>query len=141
MGMGYYSTFALNLFSRLNQIKVISVEQNKKYFDKFAALSHEYHQLIHVQNYDSFDLENTNWDVVFIDHGPTSRRVVDIRRLKDSAAMLIIHDTESRLYRYDEIWNLFKFRYDFKALRPWTTAVSNDAAKWDSTFAQFSDSN
>ncbi len=63
--------------------------------------------------------------VVFIDHRPGDRRKKDILRFKDSAEIIVVHDTEQPSYGYEQVLNLFKYRYDFKRYSPYTTLVSN----------------
>jgi hypothetical protein len=62
--------------------------------------------------------------VVFIDHAPGHRRVIDIAAWRMCADFVVIHDTEEKSYGYEYVLSAFKYRYDDKRVRPWTTAVS-----------------
>ena len=56
----------------------------------------------------------------------TSLLYVDPIRIKSK--YIIIHDTEKRAdwhYRFSEIYPLFKYRYDYKAVKPHTSVLSN----------------
>jgi hypothetical protein len=138
LGMGYYSTHLLNLFSKIHRVKVVSVETNADWYSKFQHLGHEFHELRLVNSYDELDLETTRWDVTFIDHEP-DRRIVEVKRLVSNSSLLVLHDTETPAYRYDFIWGLFKFHYTVRTLYPWTTVIGNDEVRWKKLFGEYAD--
>jgi hypothetical protein len=129
LGMGHYSTTMLNIHSLLNSSLVLSVETNADWYNQFRDLNSETHTLKLVNSYDDVDLESSKWDIAFIDHAPCPRRVIDATRLRFSASIILMHDTEqanSKDYTWELLWDKFKYRYDFKRYTPWTSVVSND---------------
>jgi hypothetical protein len=42
----------------------------------------------------------------------------------NNASFMVIHDTEQPIYKYEPALVLFKYRWDFKAMSPYTTVVS-----------------
>jgi len=88
-----------------------------------------------VDSFDEIDLSCKHWGLALIDQHPTSRRIVDIKRLVNLVDYIVIHDTNPEYedyrhgrrkgYRYSEIWPLFKYRYDFTKYNPNTSVVSN----------------
>jgi hypothetical protein len=65
------------------------------------------------------------WAVVFVDHAPADRRVVDIARLADRTEFMVVHDSEDALYGYESAFARFAYRYDYKRLVPCTSILSN----------------
>jgi hypothetical protein len=65
--------------------------------------------------------------MVFVDHHPPERRMIETSRFKDVADYIVIHDTEreSREYNRSEILDGFKYRHDWKDCKPWTSVFSN----------------
>jgi len=66
--------------------------------------------------------------VVLVDHSPSERRIVEIRKLANLAKYIVIHDSEpnkDREYHYSTIYPLFKYRYDFKDVIHNTVLLSN----------------
>ena len=60
---------------------------------------------------------NKEWDVALIDHSPSERRVVEIKKLANLVKYMVIHDSDAKKdkeYHYSTIYPLFKYRYDFK---------------------------
>jgi len=53
---------------------------------------------------------------------------IDTSLLSSSNIALIIHDSEpeiNKFYRYDRIWDHYRYRYDYKKFKPYTTVLSN----------------
>lgn len=65
------------------------------------------------------------WGVALIDHAPAGRRIVDIERLRDSALMLVVHDTEEDGYAYEPELTRFRYRKDDERVKVRTALVSN----------------
>ena len=84
-------------------------------------------ETLYVENFDDVPLER-KWSFVLIDHDPSERRIVDIKRLVDYADYIVIHDSEPDQefrYNYSEIYPLFKYRLDYKEFSTHTTILSN----------------
>jgi hypothetical protein len=69
---------------------------------------------------------STEWAVVFIDHGPDERRVVDARRLASRAEFVVVHDwvQPEPLPRQKELAALFRYLWISK-IGPQTNVLSN----------------
>lgn len=125
-GAGPFSTPLLHWLCKDLGKKLITLENDTETYNFAKQFQSRFHHIRFISNWDDFPVSG-HYGVVFIDHGhPSRRRGIDALRFKDSAQYLVLHDTESeKNYRYDSIWNDFKYRYDWKECRPWTTVVSN----------------
>jgi hypothetical protein len=121
LGCGHYSTPILNQMCRHR--KVVSVESDAQWMAQFLDLQGENHQFM-ATDWTNLELPDLRWGVVFVDHAPAERRVVDIAQLMNKAELLVVHDTEAPLYGYEAILPTFKYRYDYQRVKPWTTVVS-----------------
>lgn len=127
LGTGYYSTPLLLWLCQMERRNLYSYESDDFWYQKLSNKNEKYHKLYKVDNFDKIDIER-HWGMVFIDHAPAGRRRVDIARLANWAEYIVVHDTnesEDRYYRYSKIWSLFKYRYDYTRLSPFTSVVSN----------------
>lgn len=130
MGVGPFSTPVMHWLCQDRERLLISYENDKKYFDQHKAFETSLHQIKLVENWDDADIESTHWGVALIDHKPAERRRIDVKRIADKADYIIIHDSEpsqNRYYRYDLIYPLFKYRFDYpnKSGCAYTTVLSN----------------
>lgn len=114
-GCGAGSTEKLRSVCKTFNREFLSYENNPEYANKYNS------QL--VTNWDEVNL--TDVDVLFIDHAPGERRIVDIEKYANIAKLIVIHDTEEAGYSYDKIWHLFNYRKDDKSFTAHTTLVSN----------------
>lgn len=127
LGMGLFSTPYLHWFCVVHKRYLASYDDQYEYYEMFADYEHEYHTVRWVSDWSKLDILK-QWDVVLVDHTPAGRRKDDIVRLADYATYIIIHDTHwqgRRHYHYDEIWDKFKYRYNYIDVRPHTSVVSN----------------
>jgi len=95
------------------------IDQEVLYIDRFTKAEW-------VANWDDVDLSGF-WDVAFIDHSPSSRRIKEIRALANNANYVVVHDTQ-RNYKfcdYKRIYPLFKYKFDYTKSIPHTTVLSN----------------
>jgi hypothetical protein len=128
-GCGFYSTpliaymcQSLGRKSESYDINSEWVNRVKEYFDNVPKLNHI---LSNIENYDKINLDNRHFGLAFIDQEAASRGLM-IKRLIDKSDFFVIHDSEcSSVYHYDEIFHLFKWRYDFKFFYNWTSVLSN----------------
>jgi hypothetical protein len=128
LGTGYFSTLVFHWLACMTKRHIVSVESNPRWYDKVKKFASDNHEIILVNSWDEFPVEDKHWGMVFIDHGPNGRRQVEIERLKDKADYIVIHDTEIKEdhhYHYTSIWPLFKYRKDYTKLVPNTSVVSN----------------
>lgn len=125
IGSGLFSTPLLHWLCHEKGRKLITYENNQDYFKFAKRFQSRNHRIRFIKDWEEIDTE-AHWGVALIDHEPAAQRRVDILRLKDSADYIIIHDTEREShYGFDKVWPLFKYRYDWKGCKPWTTVVSN----------------
>ena len=127
LGMGPFSTPYLHWLC-FNKRKLVSYESNREFYDLNIQYNEGTHEVHFIDSWDQAVLEKP-WDVVLIDHAPSRRRIVDIKRLAPFAKYIVVHDTQ-RNYKfcdYKQIYPLFKYRYDYKEAIPWTTVLSNFA--------------
>lgn len=125
VGGGQSSTPFLHWVCKAGNRKLITYENHPDYYQYEKSFQSALHRVRKIENWDDMPIEEAG--VVFIDHHPSERRSVDAIRFKDHADLVVIHDTErdDENYRMREIWPHFKYRFDFKDARPWTSVVSN----------------
>jgi hypothetical protein len=126
MGTGLYSTPYLH-WACFGKRKLVSYDNNPTYIKYAMPFSNNEHQVIFVEKWEDANIEK-EWDVALIDNEPSYRRKEEIKRLSSYSKYIIVHDTEDRNlkdYMFDEIYPLFKYRYDFSQVRPQTTVLSN----------------
>ena len=129
LGVGNFSTYLLHEICKKNKRFLLSAESDEVWLRKFYNLKTEWHQFVYVDSYDQWANVGSgiHWSVVFVDHAPAWRRIVDIDRLRPYTDIFIIHDTEKEadhVYHYEPLLSTFK--YHFKSnTRPATSVVSD----------------
>jgi len=125
MGCGYYSTPMLHYLCSAMGLDLTSADTSLEWLARFQSLSRDWHSFVHVEDWAKCSLFDGRWGVVLMDHGNARRRPRDTRRLAGKADMIVCHDSDNTKMEYDEVLSEFKYRFDFKLFRPWTTVVSN----------------
>ena len=126
MGCGHYSSYILHEVCKVMGRTLVTLDEKPDWIEEFKFLKSPFHELYLVDDQALCSLiDNVRWSMVLIDHAPGERRKFDIERLKDKADFLIIQDTEEAGYEYEKVLPQFKYRFDYKIVRPWTTVVSN----------------
>lgn len=137
LGCGWGSTPVLHALCVKNNRFLLSTDTSKVWLEKFYHLKRPWHQFLYVPVYDDdweknpkpwkWDVvgEDKYWGVVLVDHRPGERRKADIWRLRNSADILIVHDSETAGYEYDKVFSTFKYQFTYKKINAWTTALSN----------------
>lgn len=125
-GGGIFSTPILHWLCKQEGRKLISYENEPAYYAFERMFQSPAHSVRKVDDWDKIDTK-THRGMVFIDHHPPERRMIELLRFKDSADFIVVHDTErkSREYNREEVFAEFKYRYDWKDCRPWTSVFSN----------------
>jgi len=125
-GGGIFSTPLLHWLCKDMNRKLITYEQDPDYYVFERAFQSRQHVIRFVENWDDIKIPK-HVGMVFIDHHPPERRMIETLRFKDVTDYIVIHDTEreSREYNLPEVFAQFKYRYDWKACKPWTSVVSN----------------
>jgi len=129
-GLGYGSTLVLKELCRDREL--FTVEGHGYWYTIFKGLESANHKIIMVDNFNSVPVDR-QWDLVFIDHGDFPARGPLMEKLLGKAKLIVMHDTESEAYNYNQYFHLYKYRFDYKIYYPWTTVVSNeiDVTKWE----------
>ena len=131
LGTGYGSTEQLHKYVQNNNRKLISLDTNKEWLDKYSHLNSNNHELVFKPDNLKWNKEKLEWydtcneipewldivtnngiSVCLVDHACGERRHHDIKRIYEKCDIIVIHDTqpEATGYLLDKIWNLFKYR-------------------------------
>jgi len=135
LGTGFFSTNILRWLCEMSGRTLYSYESGWSWYNIAIRKLAPFHKVIKVETFDEVPTDR-HWGLVLIDHSPTRRRIVDIRRFANLADYIVIHDTNpesdgvkddprGKGYQYSQIWPLFKYRYDFTKYNPNTSVVSN----------------
>lgn len=132
MGCGNGSTPYLQEYVKSDGRKLVSMDHNKEWADKFGArhtMAWHFSEWFYKQQYSA----------VLIDHAPGEKRREALGLFADypihfSGGVLVIHDSEPKGwnasdYQVRPLFIKFKYILDDKAKepgQPWTTALSND---------------
>lgn len=120
MGMGISSTPLLHALCADRFL--LSMDNDPAFIEMFRKFRTKTHQ-IELVNWEDAPIIG-KWGVVLVDHKPDSRRKEDIKKLANLAEFLVVHDTQDPQYGYEEIYPLFKYRYDFTIHKVHTTVLS-----------------
>jgi hypothetical protein len=123
-GCGDYSTPMLHNMLAGTGRKLVSLETNKEWLERYADLRGPGHVLAHVTDWRDAILPG-KFSVAFVDCQPGEARALLVKALADSAEFIIAHDTEDDGYGYEPVFADFKHRLDYDRFDPMTTLVSN----------------
>jgi len=125
MGAGTFSTPLLHVISQVYGRTVKTYESNKSWYRSFGGQFIKGKHSVHlVRDWDKVPVEKAS--VVFIDHAPASRRVVEIERFLGSTEIFVVHDTDKmNYYGYEPAFNKFKYQYTYPVFTKTTTLLSN----------------
>jgi hypothetical protein len=132
LGVGHFSSPLLSFLCKTMGRKLYSFEEKAEWLKNVEDLEAPHHEL-HVST-DPYDwmpavdeLAVKHFAVIFIDHGRTNQdRMAALRHLADRADFIVVHDTVNTWFAgVDDVLDSFKFRYDYCAMTPVTTVVSN----------------
>mgnify|MGYP001570441017 CR=1 FL=1 len=122
LGIGLFSTPYLHYACTIAKRKLLSLENDKGWLRTFKSSNfmhflydNEYHRLEQVDVYEKSPLIDKEWDVVLVDQTPDLSRKETVKILANKAKYIIIHDSNNnrrgrRIYQYDEIYPLFKYK-------------------------------
>lgn len=132
LGAGVFSTPILHWMCERHNRQLLTLESDRRWFHLTKhQLKNDNHKFVHIENWDKAeDLINKEWDVVLVDHSPSNRRIVEIKKLANLAKYLIVHDAEpwkEKEFRYSEIYPLFKYKFHFDLVDHHTVVLSNFA--------------
>jgi len=131
MGCGYHSTILLHQIVVVEQKRyLLSTDTDREWLSKFKAnMSSTIHQFRHINQTSEWNhvgIDRPRWSIVFIDHKPGERRVIDIIRLANLSDIIIVHDTETSSYNYEQGLSKYPYRYRYKYLSTYTDVVSQN---------------
>lgn len=127
-GCGHGSTLLLDKHCK----SFTSYETNAEWFDKMLPSVPD--SLFWIDCWGSMATQDC--DLLFVDCAPGEIRKDIISEHKDTARVIVVHDSESGaeyVYGMSEVLNSFKYRLDYAPeSKPHTTAVSNsiDITQW-----------
>jgi hypothetical protein len=132
-GTGYYSTPIIHYTCQDRY--VLSIEMNIHWVDYFSSRykrdNHKYfytnNQLLSEAFFGVDEYKNAQWNVAFIDHDPPEDRIKCIKKIRDKAKYLIVHDTEvdAISYNWNGIFDTFKYKLHCDLFNDQTTIVSD----------------
>ncbi len=126
MGCGDYSTPLLHALCTPHKRLLVSSEGDQKWLSLFLDLENSWHKFYYIPRYEWDRIgEGVHWSVVFIDHRPGERRIVDIQRLRKNTDIFVVHDTEDAYYNYEPTFASFNYRYDYERYATKTTLISD----------------
>lgn len=129
LGAGIFSTPILHWLCLEAKRPLVTCENIEEHLEMNKVFETNEHEFKFVENWDDADIEGTDWGLVFVDHEPSKRRSIEIARLVQNADYIVVHDTEpDHDYKYNFIskaFPLFKYRYNYKRRRPYTTVLSS----------------
>jgi hypothetical protein len=115
LGLGLFSTPYLHYACRERWL--VSYDNDAAWVSIFKPYETLNHRIRAVSDWAEAPIElRAPWSVALVDHSPSARRVVDIKRLADCAMYIIVHDTNGRYekdYHYSTIYPLFRYRADW----------------------------
>jgi len=127
LGGGAFSTPFLHWACFDKKRKLVTYDNEVKYFDTIKAYESDYHKVYFVEDWNKVDLSR-HWSMALVDNHPNLERKENIKRLTHNCDYIIVHDTEGRWkhkFKYHEIYSLFKYRYDYNKVLPHTSVLSN----------------
>jgi len=125
LGCGFGSTPLLHQMCLSQKRELVSCDNSARWIKDISRYGTNGHALLAVEDWDKCEVFDREWDVALIDHKPIHHRAKALQRLANKAQYIICHDTDTSLYGYEPTFSKFKYRHDYKDLRPWSTVVSN----------------
>ena len=135
LGAGFGSTPLLHGICAAQNRQIVTLDTTKGWIREFNALKTPWHTFKCVPNFLALPEYGDDWGIAFVDHGIIEQRSRSIDRLKH-VPMVVVHDTDSDLYGYEEVLKQFKYRWDYRWAGSQTSVVSNsiDVSKAFSKF-------
>jgi len=127
LGCGFYSTTFLHWACFPTRRKLVSYENNPRWWPFARQFKADFHDVILVEDWDKINI-STPWTIAFLDHAPNERRVQELRRLRH-VDYVVIHDTEprsERKYHYLAARRFYKYKWQYReGLLPYTSIWSD----------------
>lgn len=127
LGMGLFSTPLLHWLCIDQKRELVSYDNTREYYEMNKTFESPTHKILYVDNDDwaSADIDK-HWGMVFIDQHPSLSRGITAIRLANQADYVVLHDSNDEVgHGYTDVFSHFKYRYDWKRQKPYTTVLSN----------------
>lgn len=111
---------------------LVTVDRDVEWLMQFSELATDMHKFEHNLDPAKTKWLDDEWSVVFVDHAPGETRGKAVERAREHAEYILVHDSEDLGYGIEDLLQTFKYRKDFRRVRPWTTVVSEMRPAWDS---------
>ena len=120
LGMGFGSTIMLHDLCCVTHRKLISMDHDPEWVGKFMNLKSNFHEISCVDDWDkAYDQINGKFSIIFVDNAPFEARSNAIRRFKNNAEFIILHDCDyfpkNNLLAYSE----FPYFNVYEPAKPW----------------------
>jgi hypothetical protein len=130
LGIGWSSTPLLHWMCKEKKLDLISIESDGEWIKSFRTFRSDTHSILQADENFTLDFElPDNFSLVFVDHKPARKRRASAVFFKDRADFIVLHDSEladHRAYKYTPIYDLFKYRLEYKGVdKPYTIVLSN----------------
>lgn len=125
LGMGISSTPLLHALCFDQNKFLLSVDNDPVFTKMFSKYRSTGHHIELIKDWD--EILDGKWGVVLVDHKPDERRAIEAKKFTQSE-FVILHDSEpahNDLYHYDQVYPLFKYRFDYKKASVHATVLSN----------------
>jgi len=126
LGAGFFSTPLIHWLCAESRRKVVTCEEDEYYYLVARKFRSKTHSVVKISDWEKEigRYADRLWSVIFIDHHQ-DYRVSSIKALKEHGIFFVLHDTNDPLYGYDQIYHLFKYRYDWTFSVNYVTVLSN----------------
>jgi hypothetical protein len=127
-GGGLYSTPYLHWACYPTGRKLVTLENDPKYFEIIKDFQSDFHEVRLVKDW---NIEPGQWSIALIDNNPKETRAGIALQLKDCCDYIVLHDTESRkdkFYGFSKIFPLFKYVKHFDDDSTHVSILSNKEA-------------
>jgi len=95
LGSGNNSTVQIHDMLKDSGIKILPVDDNLEWMNKYIHLRSPMHEFIHLNDHQVklyYKEDTTQWGVVFVDNGTWDARSTAVLRYKDTADFVVVHD-------------------------------------------------
>lgn len=130
LGSGPFSTPLLHWLCAEGRRPLYTFEEVEEYFNFAKGFQSKTHRIRLIKDWSNFKIKG-HWSVALIDQYQNRAKMAIY--LKDKVDYILLHDSEAHCYDYDKVWPYFKYRFDWKFAKPWTTVLSNfkDLSQWN----------
>jgi len=103
LGIGDYSTPIIHEICAHQRREVWSFDSDSAWVERFSPYRTTSHHIERLADWSSLTPLAGGYGLVFVDHSPAERRIVDIRLLIPICDVMVVHDTEDCRYGYETV--------------------------------------